>query len=80
MNLDLSPELQRFRTSIRSYFESEYPKDILDAAKAATVETMEELSAKNEISAQIVASYTEAAKHLDPWSKVSVRAFLSARG
>ncbi len=58
----------------------EYPQDILDAAKAATVEVMEELSAKDLLTASIVESYSGAAKHLDPWSKISLKAFLTARG
>ncbi|NQX95714.1 MAG: acyl-CoA dehydrogenase family protein, partial [Erythrobacter sp.] len=42
MNLDQSPELQEFRTSIRSYFDSEYPKDILDrVAQGASLTTDE---------------------------------------
>jgi len=58
----------------------EYPQDILDKAKTATVEVMEELSAKDSLTASIVKSYAGAAKHLDLWSKISIRAFLSARG
>lgn len=30
MNLDQSPELQHFRAEIRSYFDNDYPKDILE--------------------------------------------------
>ena len=30
MNLNYSPELEQFRTSIRTYFEEQYPKDILE--------------------------------------------------
>ena len=58
----------------------EYPAEIVSAAKSATREVMEELSRKDEITAEIVSSYQSAAKHLDPWSKISIRAFLSARG
>lgn len=58
----------------------EYPADIIEAAKTATIETMQELSAQDALTAQIVSSYQDAAKHLDPWSKVSIKAFLSARG
>lgn len=58
----------------------EYPEDILAAAKTATVDVMEELSVRDVISGKIAKSYTDAAKHLDPWSKVSIKAFLSARG
>lgn len=58
----------------------EYPDDILKAAASATVDVMEELAGKDEISGRIVGSYSAAAKHLDPWSKISVKAFLAARG
>ncbi len=58
----------------------EYPIDIISAAKTATVEVMQELAAKDAITSELVASYQSAAKHLDPWSKVSIKAFLSARG
>lgn len=58
----------------------DYPDEIIEAAKSATVEVMQELAARDAISGRIVASYTDAAAHLDPWSKVSIKAFLSARG
>lgn len=58
----------------------EYPQDILDAARIATIEVMQELSEKDALTAEIVSSYQNAAKHLDPWSKISIKAFLSARG
>ena len=57
----------------------EYPTEMIDAAKAATIEVMHELSKEDALTSKIVASYQNAAKHLDPWSKVSIRAFLSAR-
>ncbi len=42
MNLDHSPELQHFRVRIRSYFENEYPKDILEkVACGASLTTAE---------------------------------------
>ena len=56
-----------------------YPDEIIAAARDATVEVMETLAAKDAISGKIVESYQAAAGHLDPWSKISVRAFLSAR-
>lgn len=58
----------------------EYPQDILDAAQSATIEVMQELAEKDALTSEIVASYQNAAKHLDPWSKISIKAFLSARG
>ncbi|MEM9278627.1 MAG: TRAP transporter substrate-binding protein [Pseudomonadota bacterium] len=57
-----------------------YPEEILEAAKTATVEVMQELAERDGMSGDIVSSYAAAASHLDPWSKVSIRAFLSARG
>lgn len=58
----------------------EYPDEIVKAAKSSTIEVMQELSAKDALTSEIVASYQNAAKHLDPWSKISIKAFLSARG
>ena len=57
----------------------DYPDDIISAAKKETKAVMGELADKDTISSEIVASYQNAARHLDPWSKVSIRAFLSAR-
>ena len=57
----------------------EFPQDIINAAKTATVETMKKLASKDALTAEIVTSYQNAAKHLDPWSKVSIKAFLGAR-
>jgi len=40
MNLDQSPELQQFRDVMRSYFENDYPKDILEkVARGASLTT-----------------------------------------
>jgi TRAP-type mannitol/chloroaromatic compound transport system substrate-binding protein len=58
----------------------DYPADIIEAAKSATIEVMQELAGTDALTGEIVASYSNAAKHLDPWSKVSIRAYLSARG
>ena len=58
----------------------EYPKEIIEAAKTATVDVMESLAERDPLTGQIVESYQSAARHLDPWSKISIRAFLSARG
>jgi len=57
-----------------------FPDDVLDAARKATGEVMAALAAKDELTARIVASYQNAAKHLGKWSDVSVKAFLEARG
>lgn len=58
----------------------EYPEEILTAAKSATTEVMQELADKDALTSEIVSSYQKAATHLDPWSKISIKAFLSARG
>lgn len=58
----------------------EYPAEIIEAAKTATVEVMESLAERDSLTRKIVESYQSAARHLDPWSKISIRAFLSARG
>jgi TRAP-type mannitol/chloroaromatic compound transport system substrate-binding protein len=58
----------------------EYPEEILTAAKSATTEVMQELADKDALTSEIVSSYQKAAAHLDPWSKISIKAFLSARG
>ncbi|MEO0327070.1 MAG: TRAP transporter substrate-binding protein [Pseudomonadota bacterium] len=57
----------------------QYPTDILEAAKSATIEVMQDLADRDAISARIVASYRGAARHIDPWSQISIRAFLNAR-
>ena len=43
MNLDYSPELEEFRASIRSYFEDEYPKDILEKVAIGASLTTEDV-------------------------------------
>lgn len=58
----------------------QFPDDVIVAAKIATAEVMAELSAKDDLTARVVASYSGAAKHLGKWSDVSVKAFLQARG
>ncbi|MEM9329994.1 MAG: TRAP transporter substrate-binding protein [Pseudomonadota bacterium] len=57
-----------------------YPDEIIISAKTFTVDVMQELAGKDDLSARIVESYSGAASHLSPWSKVSIKAFLSARG
>lgn len=57
-----------------------YPQDILDAAKLATVEALNELAERDELTAETVASFLAARKHLADWSSVSVKAFMAARG
>ena len=57
----------------------DYPADIVDAARRETGGVMEDLAARDDLSARIVASYRGAARHLDTWSKVSVQRFLAVR-
>ena len=57
----------------------DYPADILDAARQATVAVMDDLAARDEGSAKAVGSYRDAARHLDDWSRTSVQKFLAAR-
>jgi len=57
----------------------EYPNDILDAARQATSQVLEDLKNTDALSARIVDSYTGAAKTMARWSSVSVGAFLKAR-
>jgi len=57
----------------------QYPVEILEAAKKSTVEVMQELASRDALTAEIVNSYQGAAQHLDPWSRISIKAFLSAR-
>ena len=57
----------------------EYPKDIMDAARDASKIVMQELAGKNKISGEIVQSISEAKKHLEKWSKISVQKYLAVR-
>jgi len=57
----------------------DYPADIIDAARIATVETLDTLAARDALTAEAVASYRAASKHLDAWSKTSIQKFLAAR-
>ncbi len=57
-----------------------YPDAVLDAARKAAGEVMDELAETDEITRRIVESYRKAARHLDPWSEISVQSFLSIRG
>ena len=57
----------------------DYPSDIVDAARIATRDVMDELATQDPGSARAVASYRAAAAHLDGWSRVSVQKFLAAR-
>ncbi|MGI9353926.1 MAG: TRAP transporter substrate-binding protein [Rhizobiaceae bacterium] len=57
----------------------DYPADIIEAARRATVEALDTLAARDQLTAEAVNSYRAASKHLDAWSKISIQKFLSAR-
>lgn len=57
----------------------DFPADIIAAARRETTGVIEDVAARDPVSARIVASYRSAAEHLDAWSKISVQRFLSAR-
>ncbi|MEN0041031.1 MAG: TRAP transporter substrate-binding protein [Pseudomonadota bacterium] len=57
----------------------DYPQDILDAARAATEEALDELSARDALTAKAVESFRTASRHQNNWSRQSVEKFLAAR-
>lgn len=57
-----------------------FPRDILDAAKSATVAALADLAARDAASGRAVASFLGAKSHLADWSGISVQAFMAARG
>ncbi len=57
-----------------------YSPEILDAARAATQQALDTLAAKDELSAEAVTSFRDAADHLRNWSTQSIQKFLAARG
>ena len=57
----------------------DYPSDIVDAARTATVGVLDDLAARDEGSNKAVASYRAAREHLEDWSRVSVQKFLAVR-
>jgi TRAP-type mannitol/chloroaromatic compound transport system substrate-binding protein len=61
-------------TALRSF-----PAEVTDAMRAASEEVMDEMAKGDDLTARIVASYRNAARHQKSWSDVSVRAFLQAR-
>lgn len=56
-----------------------YPADVLAAARTAADRVFDDLAGKSEIANEIVASYRQARSRIQPWSKVSQAALLSAR-
>ena len=57
----------------------DFPQDLIDAAKSASVTALDNLAAKDQLTAEAVASFRAAASHLDKWSGLSVQKFLAAR-
>ncbi|MEM8749442.1 MAG: TRAP transporter substrate-binding protein [Pseudomonadota bacterium] len=56
-----------------------YPQDILDAAKAATIDVLNDLASRDAVTAKAVESFRNASTHLSRWSGESVQKFLAAR-
>lgn len=57
----------------------DYPQDILQAARIATIEALDSLSSLDPESAKAVLSFRNASTHLKDWSTQSVQKFLAAR-
>ncbi|MFD0915836.1 TRAP transporter substrate-binding protein [Pseudahrensia aquimaris] len=57
----------------------DFPRDIIAAARAAAVETLNDLAQRDDLTAQAVDSFRGASKHLADWSTQSVQKFLAAR-
>ena len=57
----------------------DYPEDIIEAARKATVEALDTLAAHDPLTGEAIASHRAASKHLDDWSKTSIQKFLAAR-
>lgn len=58
----------------------DYPPDIIQAARRATGDTLNDLAARDAATAGAVESFRAASAHLRPWSEVSIRKFMTARG
>ena len=56
-----------------------FPKDVLEALKAASEETLEEVAAGDEMSAKVYASFKEFREKVGAWHAVSERAYINAR-
>ena len=56
-----------------------FPRDVLDAARLATDEVLQELAQHDEITSRITNSFLEARDSFRGWSKYSLTAFLNAR-
>ena len=58
----------------------DFPEDIVKGARKSTVQTLDALAETDAITQEAVESFRAASRHLDEWSKLSVRNFLAARG
>ncbi|MEE9314621.1 MAG: TRAP transporter substrate-binding protein [Rhizobiaceae bacterium] len=57
----------------------DYPADIIDAARSATIETLATLADSDPLSKEAVTSFKAASSHLKDWSGQSIQKFLTAR-
>lgn len=57
----------------------DYPTDILDAARLATSEVLEDVANTDAESRAVVDSFLNASRHQKDWSRLSLEKFLSAR-
>jgi TRAP-type mannitol/chloroaromatic compound transport system substrate-binding protein len=57
----------------------DYPDDIIEAARIATIEALDSLAARDALTAEVVESFRQASDHLKDWSKQSIQKFLAAR-
>ncbi len=57
-----------------------YPQDILEAARKATEEVLNDLAGRDALTGETVASFRAAREHLADWSGISIKAFMAARG
>ncbi|MFT2110541.1 TRAP transporter substrate-binding protein [Marinomonas sp. 2405UD68-3] len=56
-----------------------FPKDVLNALKAASETTLEEVAASDEMSAKVYASFKDFREKVGAWHSVSERAYINAR-
>ncbi|MDD9910870.1 MAG: TRAP transporter substrate-binding protein [Ahrensia sp.] len=72
---------QRLRTLVeeKGVELRDYPADIIEAARSATEEVLDELAATDALTARAVESYRAASRHLNSWSRTSIQKFLAAR-
>lgn len=57
----------------------DYPQDILDAARQATVDVLDQLAKTDSASKSVIDSFRAAAAHQQDWSRTSIEKFLRAR-